>query len=36
MEVEITMLIKRGNLIEELGYNAMKAKETVAKLLYGI
>lgn len=36
MEMNIVKLAEKGNLMEELGYDAMKAKETVARLVYGL
>lgn len=36
MRVNIVKLAEKGNLMEELGYDAIRAKETVARLVYGL
>lgn len=36
MKVNIVKLIENGNLMEELGYDSISAKETVSRLVYGL
>lgn len=36
MEMNLVKLAGKGNLMKELGYDAMKAKETVARLVHGL
>lgn len=36
MQVNVVKLVEEGNLMERYGYDAMVAKETIARLVYGV